>query len=195
MAAETGVDAGDGTGEDTKVHPFEMAHVNFHTSRLGEMKAWYMTVLEAKAVHADENYAFLSYDEDFHRIALIRNDRLGDKSGLEPAADHAAFAYRTLDELIHTYERLSEQDIHPVRVINHGPSISLYYLDPDGNHLELQVNRFGSMAEISEFLKSGSFAADPIGVEFDIARFIDALRAGASTDDLFRLTASGELSG
>ncbi len=179
---------------DAKVRPFEMAHVNFHTPKLEEMKAWYLTVLEGEVVFADENYAFLSYDEDFHRIALIGDSRLGEKSGREAAAGHPAFAYRTLEELIQTHERLEKRDIRPVRVINHGPSISLYYRDPDGNHVELQVNRFRSMSEIREYLKDGTFAADPIGVEFDIDRFIERFRAGASADELFQLTYSGELS-
>lgn len=177
-----------------KVHPFEMAHVNFHTPRLEEMKAWYLAVLEGEVVFADENYAFLSYDEDFHRVALIGDTSLRDNSGREAAADHPAFAYRTFEELIHTYERLEKQDICPVRVINHGPSISLYYRDPDGNHVELQVNRFRSMSEIREYLKDGTFAADPIGIEFDIDRFIERFCEGASEDELFQMTYSGELS-
>lgn len=179
---------------DVKVRPYEMAHVNFHTPRLEEMKVWYLTVLEGDVVFADDNYAFLSYDEDFHRIALIRDAGLGDKSGREAAADHPAFAYASLEELIHTYERLKGRGILPVRVINHGPSISLYFRDPDGNHVELQVNRFRSIKEIREYLKDGTFAADPIGIEFDIDRFIEKLRAGTSRDDLFRMTYSGELS-
>ena len=179
---------------DVKVRPYEMAHVNFHTPRLEEMKAWYLAVLEGEVVFADKNYAFLSYDEDFHRVALIGDSSLGEKSGREAAADHPAFAYASLGELVHTYERLEKQGILPVRVINHGPSISLYYRDPDGNHVELQVNRFRSMHEIREYLKDGAFAADPIGIDFDIARFIEKFRAGASRDDLFRMTYSGELS-
>ncbi|MBT3432837.1 MAG: biphenyl 2,3-dioxygenase [Nitrospinaceae bacterium] len=181
-------------GKGEKVRPFEMAHINFHTARLEDMKSWYITVLEAKAVYADGNYAFLSYDEDFHRIALIRDSRLGDKSGLEASADHAAFAYASLEELVYTFERLRNLNILPDRVINHGPTISLYYLDPDGNHLELQVNRFGSMDEIKEFLKKGTFAVDPIGVEFNIDLFIEKLQSGVSTNELFRTTSAGELS-
>lgn len=171
-----------------------MAHINFRTPRLEEMKTWYLTVLEAKAVYADENYAFLSYDEDFHRIALIRDSRLGDKSGFEAAADHAAFAYTSLEKLVYTFERLRNLNILPDRIINHGPTISFYYLDPDGNHLELQVNRFGSMEEIREFLNKGTFAADLIGVEFNIDLFIEKLQSGASADELFRATSAGELS-
>lgn len=180
--------------KDKKIRPYELAHVNFHTPNLEEMKDWYLTVLEGEIVFADENFAFLTIDGDFHRIALIRNSMLGKKSGREAAADHSAFAYKSLGELIHTYERLEKVGICPVRVINHGPTISLYYRDPDGNHVELQVNRFQSMSEIREYLKDGTFAADPIGVEFDIGSFIERFRSGQSTEELFRITYSGDLS-
>jgi len=179
--------------EEIRTHPFEIAHVNYHTSRLKEMKAWYLTLLEGETVFANDDYAFLTYDQDFHRIALIRESKLGDKSGREATAHHAAFAYASLEDLIHTYERLAEKGIHPVRIINHGPTISLYYRDPDGNQAELQVNNFGSMTEILKFLKTGRFAADPIGIEFNIHRFIERLRKGATKEELFHMTYEGEL--
>lgn len=180
--------------DKSRTHPFEIAHVNYHTSRLTEMKAWYLTLLEGETVFSNDDYAFLTYDQDFHRIALIRDPKLRDKSGLEAAAHHAAFAYDSLEELIHTYERLAEKGIRPVRIINHGPTISLYYRDPDGNQAELQVNNFASMTEILKFLKTGRFAADPIGVEFNIHRFIERFRQGATKEDLFHMTYEGELS-
>lgn len=177
-----------------EIRPIEMAHVNYHTPRLEEMKAWYLTVLGGEATYADADYAFLTYDADFHRIALIRDDSLRGKSGLEAAAHHAAFTHATLEDLVHTYERLAAREILPVRVINHGPTISLYYADPDGNQLELQVNRFATKAEIHDYLQTGRFAADPIGVEFDFGRFIKRMRGGATREALFRETYEGELS-
>ena len=40
------------------------------------------------------------------------------------------------------YKRLKQQDIVPWWCINHGPTTSMYYRDPDNNQIELQVDIF-----------------------------------------------------
>jgi catechol-2,3-dioxygenase len=55
-----------------------------------------------------------------------------------PGLEHIAATYGSLGELLATYRRLATHRIEPYWSINHGPTISLYYKDPDGNRLELQ---------------------------------------------------------
>ena len=43
---------------------------------------------------------------------------------------------------LYTYARLKGDGIEPYWCINHGPTTSLYYKDPDGNQIELQVDNF-----------------------------------------------------
>ena len=56
--------------------------------------------------------------------------------------EHVAFTYASLGDLLDTYERLRELGITPYWSINHGPTTSLYYRDPDGNGIELQIDSF-----------------------------------------------------
>ena len=52
-------------------HTIKFAHVVLRTGRFREMLSWWQTVLEAEARFENEFIAFLSYDDEHHRIALI----------------------------------------------------------------------------------------------------------------------------
>ena len=53
-----------------RIAPAKLAHVVRRTSRFEEMIAWYETVLDARVVHRDGVLAFLTYDDEHHRIAI-----------------------------------------------------------------------------------------------------------------------------
>ncbi len=78
-----------------------------------------------------------------------------------------AFTYATLADLIGTYERLKAVEIQPTVTINHGPTLSMYYADPDGNNVELQIDNFETAEEAQEFLESDAFADESCRVLFD----------------------------
>jgi catechol 2,3-dioxygenase-like lactoylglutathione lyase family enzyme len=110
------------------------------------MIGWYHTVFGAHIVHEDSKLAFLTWDEESHRLALVKLPRL--LRYLFPLArlrrkvygvDHLGFSVRSLEQLLSTYERLKKAGITPVWSINHGPTTSLYYEDPDGIRLEFQT--------------------------------------------------------
>src|SRR5690606_20254351 len=92
--------------------------------------------------------------------------------------------YATLNDLMSTYERLKKMDIKPVYVINHGPTTSLYYADPDGNQLEFQIDNYDTVEEAGKFFFSKEFAENPIGVEFDPDELLARLRAGEPESEL-----------
>ena len=79
----------------------------------------------------------------------------------------SAFTYSTLGDLIGTYKRLQAMGIRPTVTIDHGPTTSMYYTDPDGNNIELQVDNFETAEEAQEFFESDAFAKNPVGVLFD----------------------------
>ena len=81
--------------------------------------------------------------------------------------DHIAFAHADLGDLLYTYARLKREGIEPYWCVNHGPTTSMYYKDPDGNRVELQVDNFPTADEANAWMRSGEFAANPIGVVFD----------------------------
>ena len=81
---------------------------------------------------------------------------------------------------------LRDKGIRPVFPINHGPTTSMYYADPDGNQIELQVDNFPSMDECKAWFTSPEFAANPIGVDFDPAALMEKLRAGQPISELVK---------
>jgi catechol 2,3-dioxygenase-like lactoylglutathione lyase family enzyme len=152
--------------------PNKLAHVVFKTPRIAEMIDWYTTVLDAVVVFADKRIAFLTYDQEHHRIALIKVPLRIPGAVWKVhrkffGVDHIAFTYEGLADLIATHRRLADAGIEPVWCINHGPTTSMYYEDPDGNRIELQVDNFATNRELLGWLAGGEFDKNPIGVEFD----------------------------
>ncbi len=97
-----------------------------------------------------------------------------------------AFSYRSLGELLGTYLRLKEGGITPWRAINHGPTVSFYYRDPDGNDVELQVDSFPNAEVTNDWMASEAFLRNPIGIEFDPAEMIRRYESGESEVALMR---------
>jgi catechol 2,3-dioxygenase-like lactoylglutathione lyase family enzyme len=152
-----------------KVAPAKLAHFVVRTmfDRLDEVAAWYRTVLEAEIVYANPLMQFLTYDEEHHRMAILAMPGLTERPLQAVGVDHVAFTYAGLGDLIHTYERLKAHGIEPALPIHHGGTLSLYYLDPDKNQVELQIDVFDDLAELDAFMRSGKFAENPVGVVFD----------------------------
>ncbi|MBC8293833.1 MAG: VOC family protein [Proteobacteria bacterium] len=168
------------------VPPVKLAHVVRRTSRLDEMVAWYQEVLGAETVHADEMLAFLTYDDEHHRIAIVGLPGLDEQSDQAVGTDHIAFTYAGIGDLLYTYKRLKGRGIEPYWCLNHGPTTSMYFKDPDGSRVELQVDNFETLRECNEWMTSGVFAANPIGVIFDPDELLARYEAGEPLEDLLR---------
>lgn len=168
------------------VAPSKLAHIVLRTSRYDEMLRWYQQVFQAHVVFGNEYLSFLTYDEEHHRIAILKVDGLRDQPEAINGVHHIAFTYDNLGTLLNNYELLKEKGVEPVFCINHGPTTSLYYADPDGNQLEFQIENYPSVEESTQFFFSDAFKENPIGVEFDPQNLADRLRAGESEDDLKR---------
>jgi hypothetical protein len=99
---------------------------------------------------------------------------------------HAAFAYADLGDMLQGYQALSAQHITPYRCINHGPTLSFYYRDPDGNEIEMQVDAFPDAASASAFMQSDDFSRNPIGVPVVPEEIIAQRSAGVPDSVLLR---------
>jgi len=150
----------------TVTTPAKLAHVVLRTAQVDRVVDWYCTVLGARVVHQDGALAFLTYDDEHHRIAIVGDPGLVAPSERGPGLEHMAFTYGHLDELLATYVRLRDLGIEPVFCVNHGMTVSMYYADPDGNQVELQIDRC-SVEEAMAFMASEAFAANPVGIAFD----------------------------
>ena len=128
--------------------------------------------------------AFLTYDDEHHRIAIAGIPGLEEQPTIADGTDHIAFTYADLGDLLHTFRRLQAAGIEPYWCINHGPTTSLYYKDPDGNRVELQVDNLPSADAIDTWMRSGEFAANPIGVIFDPEDLFARYEAGEPLETL-----------
>jgi catechol-2,3-dioxygenase len=166
--------------------PVKLAHVVFKTARFEELKEWYQTVLQARIVFENPMIAFLTYDDEHHRLALVNIPDLEPRSPQAPGLEHIAFTYRTLGDLLSTYERLKRAGIEPYWTVNHGPTTSCYYRDPDGNQVELQIDNFERTEDLHAWFRSGAFADNPIGVNFDPEKLLARFRSGVPVSELVR---------
>lgn len=178
------------------VKPVKLAHVVLRTrDNYQEMFNWYRLVLNAEVVFDAPGVAFLTYDDEHHRIAIAEVPDLAvpTEDGAQYAGmDHVAFTYAGIEDLLETYKRLEAEGISPFGSVNHGPTTSLYYRDPDGNRVELQVDNFLNMDDATALMRE-TFATNPVGVDFDPAQAYRALKAGADKADIIRPPAVDEV--
>jgi catechol 2,3-dioxygenase-like lactoylglutathione lyase family enzyme len=160
------------------VRPAKLAHVVLRVSDLPRSRAWYLEVLQAWPAFENEMLSFLTYDDEHHRIGLIARPNLGCADDESSGLEHVAFTYATLDRLLATFRRLKRTGIVPYWTINHGPTLSLYYKDPDGNRVELQYDVFAREEDVQAFFGSGAYVENFMGIRFDPEVLIARYEAG-----------------
>jgi len=139
--------------------------------------------------------AFVSNDRANHRMALFATPELKEDTDKHAHAklQHVAFEYATLDDLLNTYTRLKGLLIEPVLTVDHGPTISFYYEDPDGNSVELFVDNFGDWDKSREDMRtSPEFRKNAMGTFVDADKLVAARQAGMSLAELHRRAYAGE---
>ena len=171
---------------EQRVVPKKLAHAVVRTAfeRLPAVANWYREVLMARTVFSNPAVEFMTYDDEHHRLAVLGVPGLGERPLNVAGVDHIAFTFGSLGDLIYTDERLKAQGIEPATPIHHGVTISLYYLDPDRNQVELQIDAMEDPDEIEAFMTSDYFAKNPIGVVFDPDELAQRFHAGVAEEEL-----------
>lgn len=170
-------------------------HVNLKTTRMQEMIDWYTIVTGMTVQHQFPGGAWLTNDGANHRLALLTLPQLSDDPDKlrHTGIHHLAFEHGSIDDLLDSYLRLKALDILPHACLDHGMTISMYYVDPDGNSVELQADNFGDWSRSSEWMRTApEFAQNPIGRNFDPEQLVAARAAGASAKEIHRRTYAGE---
>ena len=168
-----------------------MAHIVLMTTRdhYEPMVRWYEIVLESEVSYANDNIAFMCYDEEHHRIAI---GVLPESEGQEvppPSPfgfNHLAFTYETLEDLIKTYKRVKAEGIEPYWCINHGPTMSMYFKDPDGNRMELFSDNFSTPEEMQAYFDSGQFDENFMGIIYDPEELVEKVESGVPYEEIIK---------
>ena len=173
----------------------KLHHATFMTMNVDAMVSFYETVCGLQPIYYAEHAAWLTNDEANHRIALLR------LPGTHPPVDkphsaglhHTAFEYANFDQWLDNYVRLRDLGILPELCLDHGMTISMYYTDPDGNGVEIQVDAFNDWALSKEWMwASQEFSADQIGPQFDPEKLVAARDAGLDAAEIHSRTRASE---
>lgn len=167
--------------------PVLFAHFVLRSSNVQPMIDWYSTVLNMHVVQRTEYICFLTYDDEHHRLGIVNIAGLHAPDTKTWGLAHVAYTFRNIGELLATYRRLKAQGIEPYRPIHHGPTVSLYYRDPDGNSVELQVDRYATKAETAAYFQTAEFRKNPIGVAFDPEALARAYEEGVPEVELLAM--------
>src|SRR5258705_3658774 len=169
-----------------RVRPSKFAHVVLTTTNLPRARSWYLNVFDARVAYENDKVCFLTYDEEHHRIGLVGLPKLVERPPNSAGLEHLAFSFPTLGALLSQFRYLKSQGIAPYWTINHGPTISFYYRDPDGNKVELQHDVFATVAGIDAFFASGAYDENFMGIIIDPDELIVRYEAGEAMDSLTR---------
>jgi catechol 2,3-dioxygenase-like lactoylglutathione lyase family enzyme len=188
------------------VSPYKLSHAVLRTAHLDETIEHYKVLLNARMVLDQRPMgAALTYDEEHHRLAFVAvppapadNDtvekiRVADETGavgldvsVAPGLEHLAFTFESLGTLLGMYARAKAAGFKPVYCINHGPTLSIYYADPDGHKNEMMIDTM-PMELADECIHSPEFAANPIGWPFDPDELVASYEAGAPLVELMAI--------
>jgi catechol-2,3-dioxygenase len=167
-----------------RVVPFKMAHMVYRCRRREETVAWYLQLFQAHVVFSDNVLTFITYDDEHHRLAFFNMPDIPPKGEDTAGVHHVAYSFRTIGELLKTYVRLKAAGILPYWCINHGPTTSFYFRDPEGNDIEFQVD---NNDDAGAYFHSEDFAQNPIGVEFDADELVLMWQGGATDAELCKV--------
>ncbi|KAH7058919.1 Glyoxalase/Bleomycin resistance protein/Dihydroxybiphenyl dioxygenase [Macrophomina phaseolina] len=174
-------------GKPTKIiSPVKLAHVVLRTrpEMFKQMVDFYKTFLGADASYENDTLSFLTYDDEHHRIALAAVPGLGPKDAQTSGLEHIAFTFASIHDLLGAYTQRKQLGVCPIWCVNHGPTLSIYYRDPDGNTIETQVDCFDSAEAATAQMRSDEFNENPIGVDFDPEDLIVRLEKGESVEEV-----------
>jgi catechol-2,3-dioxygenase len=163
----------------------KFAHVVFQTGQLENMKQWYLDLLDGHVVYERHNVCFITHDEEHHRVALVQpTEPLERKAPNAAWVHHVAYTFANLEELFQRYAELKEKGIEPAMPIQHGMTTSLYYEDPDGNFVEMQIDNFATPDQATAYMNGPEFDSDAVGPTFSPEALLASLREGLPATEL-----------
>ncbi|UKZ72583.1 hypothetical protein TrVFT333_000215 [Trichoderma virens FT-333] len=152
--------------------PSRLAHVVLRTSNLKEMSPFYKTFLGGKAQVESDQVAFITYDDEHHRLALVQRSDLQKLPPKSCGLDHVAFGFDDIESLLKAYSQRR--------------SMESRRFDPDGNVLETFVDVFDDMEKQNAYMTSKDFVENPIGVDFDPEDMLRRVQSGESKESIHK---------
>jgi catechol 2,3-dioxygenase-like lactoylglutathione lyase family enzyme len=124
------------------------------------------------------------YDHPYtQRIAVFECGDIGPGKSSR-GLHHFQLRVPSVEALLGLYSTLGTAGFQPVESSNHGPGTSIYYLDPDGNRVELSSLNFSSQQEMRDFMATPEFKSNPNGFPLDPEKLIEGRKAGRDLSEM-----------
>ncbi|MGJ7511534.1 VOC family protein [Variovorax sp. GT1P44] len=172
--------------------PLRIAEVVLRTSRFDQMRTWYASVLElapyyehsppvaAQCAGEGKNgepiwtgpsrlsFFRLLLDHPYIQVvALFDISATGFADPAGPGLHHMQLRDASLVTMAERYRRLKVLRIEPFRTVDHGPTLSFYYHDPDRNVVEIAASKHESVEAYLAALARPEFKRNPSGYPVD----------------------------
>ena len=167
------------------IRPAKFAHVVLKTPNLKRARDWYLTLLQGRVGYENDMVCFVTYDDEHHRVGLLTIPGLVAPPPNAYGLEHLAFTYGSLGTLLANYRRLKRLGVEPYWTINHGPTISMYYRDPDGNKVETQYDVFATADEATDFINK-YYGENFMGIIFEPEHMAQRYEAGEALESLVK---------
>lgn len=169
----------------------QIGHFGLRTTDVDRAIEWYSRAFGAEVRFRNEFGAFLSFDDEHHRMVIWDDGETSVKPETASGVDHIGFMCANPAELADEYERLKALGIEPTMSVNHHFTSSIYYRDPDNNEVEISCDNFPTKAEAREYMNSTAMADAMIppyfGSEFDPNELARRREAGERMAELARI--------
>jgi catechol-2,3-dioxygenase len=166
--------------------PDKFSHVVIRTHDVERLKQWYQKVFDLEILAEVPSVAAIAaYDEEHHRFAFTAGASEPDEHGRQRTTlKHTAHGFKSLNALLEQYKHLKALGILPVETVNHGPTVSIYYEDPDGNGVEFFTERFHTMEGCKAFMRSEAFQKNLFGYYLDPDVLVKQYEEGMPPDEI-----------
>jgi catechol-2,3-dioxygenase len=140
-----------------------LTHLGFYVRDLPTMARFYQDVMGMVVTDEGEaggrSWAFMSRDPGEHHQVVLATGRPPEAFQL---INQISFRLKSLDDLRTYYAQLEGEGVTGLEAVTHGNSWSVYFLDPEGNRIEL-------------YAKSPWYVSQPLRVGVDMRKSVEEL--------------------
>jgi catechol 2,3-dioxygenase len=132
----------------------KLGHIQLRVADLERSKAFYRDVLGFRVAEQDPKHGdlFMTLGEDFHTLDMAphENPEAARSQARPLGVAHIAFQVASYEALGEAYRTLLQHGVRIERAMDHVNQRSIYFLDPDGNRLEIYYEMPGALARFPE---------------------------------------------
>jgi catechol-2,3-dioxygenase len=132
----------------------KLGHIQLRVADIERSKAFYRDVLGFRVAEQDPKHGdlFMTLGEDFHTLDMAQHE--SPETGRGPARPvgvaHIAFQVASYEALGEAYRTLLQHSVRIERAMDHMNQRSSYFVDPDGNRLEIYYEIPSALARFPE---------------------------------------------